>query len=91
MFSDRSALDILNEHKTELDKENDYHIPVMATTKFSTGIKLVIHVLYILFHCWDFYGLKLYQEKTLHVQLVQIDKNCIQRLGIVILRIHLFN
>nr|XP_022329788.1 CDK-activating kinase assembly factor MAT1-like [Crassostrea virginica] len=38
MFSDRSALDILNEHKTELDKENDYHIPVMATTKFSTGI-----------------------------------------------------
>lgn len=64
MFSDRSALDILNEHKTELDKENDYHIPVMATTKFSTGIKLVLHVLYILFHCWDFYGLKLYQEKN---------------------------
>ena len=88
MFSDRSALDILNEHKTELDKENDYNIPVMATTKFSTGIKLVM--LYILFYCKDFYGLKLHQRKTVHVQLVQIDKIALlQRHGIVM--IHLFN
>nr|XP_034324444.1 CDK-activating kinase assembly factor MAT1 [Crassostrea gigas] len=40
MFSDRSALDILNEHKTDIDKENELRVPVMATTKFSTGIKL---------------------------------------------------
>ncbi|XP_061174780.1 CDK-activating kinase assembly factor MAT1-like [Saccostrea echinata] len=40
MFSDRSAMDILSEHKTDLDKENELRAPVMPTTKFSTGIKL---------------------------------------------------
>lgn len=44
MFSDRSALDILNEHKTDIDKENELRVPVMATTKFSTGIKLVTSI-----------------------------------------------
>lgn len=44
MFSDRSALDILNEHKTDIDKENELRVPVMATTKFSTGIKLVMSI-----------------------------------------------
>ena len=84
MFSDRSALDILNEHKTELDKENDYHIPVMATTKFSTGIKLVM--LYILF-LWT----KASSKKNCACAIGTDRQNCIQRLDIGILRIHLLN
>lgn len=44
MFSERSALDILNEHMTDVDKENELRVPVMATTKFSTGIKLVMSI-----------------------------------------------
>lgn len=41
MFSDRSAKDILTEHKTDIDKENEIHASVIAKTEFSTGIKLV--------------------------------------------------
>ncbi|XP_048736884.1 CDK-activating kinase assembly factor MAT1-like [Ostrea edulis] len=40
MFSDRSAKDILTEHKTDIDKENEIHASVIAKTEFSTGIKL---------------------------------------------------
>lgn len=45
MFLDRLVLDIFNEYKIDIDKENEFRVFVMVIIKFLIGIKLVMLIL----------------------------------------------